>query len=62
MYQLIITEDFVNILRDLPLKYLSVLLNSFVSITKIDDEEALKLKDHNFLLDLLDQIKNQELE
>lgn len=62
MYQLVVTNDFIDILKDLPLKYISVLSSSFVSIKKLPDENSLETDRYAFLNDLLSQIKNQELE
>lgn len=61
MYEVIVTEDFINVIKDLPLRYVGVLTNSFLSIKKIDTEKA-ALQDNAFMIDLLEQIKNQELE
>lgn len=62
MYQILATNDFVELLKDLPLKYISVLVDSFVSIKKIDSPDTLKSKEYNFMDDLLNQIKNQEID
>lgn len=62
MYQIVATNDFVELLKDLPLKYISVLVDSFVSIKKIDSHDALKSKEYSFIDDLLNQIKNQEID
>lgn len=61
MYEVIVTEDFINVIKDLPLRYVGVLTNSFLSIKKIDTEKV-ALQDNAFMIDLLEQIKNQELE
>lgn len=60
-YQIVATKDFIDVIEDLPLKYISVLSKSFVSIKKIPDN-LLNAKEYNFMNDLLDQIKNQEME
>lgn len=60
-YQIVATKDFIDVIEDLPLKYISVLSKSFVSIKKIPDN-LLNTKEYNFMDDLLDQIKNQEME
>lgn len=61
MYEVIVTEDFINVIKELPLRYISVLTNSFLSIKKVN-EESLALEENAFMIDLLEQIKNQELE
>lgn len=62
MYEIIATEDFIDVIKDLPLKHISVLSKSFVSIKELKDANALKTKEFNFMKDLLEQIKNQEME
>lgn len=59
MYRIIATDDFVDVIRDLSLKHLSVLTNSFISIERVSDIKGLK---DDFLESLLEQMKNQELE
>lgn len=61
MYEVIVTEDFINVIKELPLRYIGVLTNSFLSIKKVD-EKSLALKENAFMIDLLEKIKNQELE
>lgn len=61
MYQIIATDDFVNLVRDLPLKHLNVLTSSFKSIKKIDNAQ-IEGDRFTFLNDLFEQMKNQELE
>lgn len=61
MYEVVVTEDFINVIKELPLRYIGVLTNSFLSIKKIS-EESLALKENAFMIDLLEQIKNQELD
>lgn len=58
MYEVIVTEDFINIIKEISLRHVSALTNSFISIRKIDDKEL----DNTFMEDLLEQIKNQEKE
>lgn len=60
MYQVIATDDFVDVIKELSLRHVNVLTKSFISIERINDEE-IKYKD-SFLESLLNQIKNQELE
>lgn len=63
MYQVIVTEDFINMLYEIPLRHLSVLARSFVSIKKIDaKEENVALHNDVSILEMLEQIRNQELE
>lgn len=59
MYRIIATDDFVDVIRDLSLKHLNVLTNSFISIERIKNVKNLK---QDFLEDLLEQMRNQELE
>ncbi len=58
MYEIIATEDFINLLEKLPLKYTHVLTQSFISIKKLKKIEV----DNTFLCDLLEQIRNHEME
>lgn len=58
MYEVIVTDDFVSIIKDIPIRNMKVLCNSFLSIKKLEDKKV----DNTFLQDLLEQIKNQELE
>jgi len=59
MYQIIATDDFISVMKDIPLKHAGILTSSFVAITKIPDISS---QDQDFMSDLLSQIKNQELE
>lgn len=61
LYEIIATDDFIDIIKDLSLKHIGVLTSSFMSVKKIDNEQIEKDK-HSFMGDLLEQIKNQELE
>lgn len=61
MYQIIATEDFIDAVKIIPLKYISILLHSFISIEEMQKEFENNRKD-TFMLDLLEQIKNQEIE
>lgn len=58
-YQIIVTSDFVDLVKEIPLKYMSVLCSSFVSMQKMD---GVVNREGSFLNDLLSQIRNQELE
>lgn len=61
MYQIIATDDFIDIIKDLSLRHINVLTNSFVSVKKVDDV-LIEKGNYTFMNDLLEQIKNQELE
>lgn len=61
MYKIIATQDFIDMLKDLPIRHLSVLTKSFISIEKMNDED-INLQDQSFMEDLLSQLRNQELE
>jgi len=61
LYQIIATKDFVDVMKEIPLKYMGILCNSFVSMKKISDN-SLKSGQYEFLNDLLSQIRNQEME
>ena len=61
MYRIIATQDFMDLLEELPIKYLSVLNSSFVKIEKCE-EVNLEDENNNFINDLLEQIRNGELE
>lgn len=61
MYRIIATQDFMDLLEELPIKYLSILTSSFVKIEKCE-EVNLEDKNNNFINDLLEQIRNGELE
>lgn len=61
MYEIIATDDFIDIISDLSLRHIHVLTNSFISVKKIENKQIEKDKS-SFLDDLLEQIKNQEKE
>lgn len=61
-YQIIATKDFIDVMKDIPLKYISIFCNSFISIRKLSDENSLNTEEYNFLSDLLEQMKNHEIE
>ncbi len=61
MYQIITTDDFIDIIKDLSLRHINVLTKSFVSVKKIPDAE-IEQGEFRFMNDLMEQIKNQELE
>ena len=61
MYWIIATQDFMDLLEELPIKYLSILTSSFVKIEKCE-EVNLEDENNNFINDLLEQIRNGELE
>lgn len=60
MYQIVVTDDFINLMKEIPIKYLAILTKSFLSINKIELE--ISNNNNDFISDLLEQIKNQELE
>jgi hypothetical protein len=60
MYQVIVTDDFINLMKELPIKYLAILTKSFLSVNKV--EENIPVENIEFIVDLLEQIKNQEIE
>lgn len=62
MVKIIASDDFINVISDLSLRHINVLTKSFISIEKVSDEEVNKQKENSFLNDLLEQIKNQEVE
>ena len=63
MYQVIVTEDFINMLYEIPLRHLSVLARSFISIEKVDvAREDIVPHDGTCIIDMLEQMRNQELE
>ena len=61
MYRIIATQDFMDLLEELPIKYLAVLTSSFVKVEKCE-EFNLEGDSNSFINDLLEQIKNGELE
>lgn len=61
MYTIITTEDFIALLEEIPIKYLLLLTASFMSIEKTDINEN-DIPENTFLDDLLEQMRNQELE
>lgn len=62
MFEIIATNDFANVLCDVPLKYLPLLTQSFVSVKRIEDQQIVCDDSSTFLVELLEQLKNQELE
>ena len=61
MYRIIATQDFMSLLEELPIKYLSVLTNSFIRVEKCE-EISFENEYNSFINDLLEQIRNVELE
>ena len=61
MYRIIATQDFMDLLEELPIKYLTVLTSSFVKIEKCE-EVNLEDENNSFINDLFEQIRNEELE
>lgn len=63
MYEIIATDEFVNVICELPLKYIGVLTNSFTSIKKLNEKDYEMSGDKSlFMLDLLEQMRNQEID
>ena len=60
MYKIIATDDFMEVIKELSLKHINVLTNSFLSVERIDDKN--KDCESSFISDLIEQVKNQELE
>lgn len=60
MYKIIVTDDFINLLKDLPIRYLSLITKSFIYIG-LEEDDSIQCN-NNFIDDLLEQIRNQELE
>lgn len=58
MYSILATDDFVGLIKELPLRCTAALTNSFLSIKKVEEVK----EENTFINDLLEQIKNQELE
>ena len=61
MYTITATQDFVDMLQEIPIRYLLLLTSSFIIIEKCQ-EDTLKEPYNTFILDLLEQIRNEELE
>lgn len=59
MYEIIATEQFVEMLKEAPLKYVAFLSKSFIRVRKLENEN---IENDSFMKDLIEQIKNQELE
>ena len=59
MYEIIATEEFVNMLKEVPLKYVAFLNRSFIRVRKIEDTN---ITTDGFMEDLMEQIRNKELE
>lgn len=64
MYKLIATEDFVNVLCELPLKHLPFIIHSFVSIEKLDatEEGTLVPREDISIIEMLEQFRAQKIE
>lgn len=60
MLKIIATDDFINFLEEIPIKHLSLLDNLFMSIEKVSEDEV--SKNDKCIKDLLEQLRNQELE
>lgn len=53
MYEVIVTEDFIRVVQDIPLCYLGILLQSFVSVKRLESEDVECNLDSTFVDDLL---------
>lgn len=62
MYKITATQDFVDMLQELPIKYVAILTSSFIKVEKIEDEQDSTEVENTFMQDLLSQINHQELE
>ena len=64
MYNITATQDFMDLLGELPVKYLAILSASFVKIEKVQEPNinTIKCEENTFIEDLLAQIRNGELE
>ena len=60
MYKIIATDDFMEVIKELSLKHINVLTNSFLSVERVNDEDI--DCESSFISDLIEQVKNQELE
>lgn len=60
MYEIIVKEDFVDLISELPLKYIAFLNASFIRVRKIENDKT--IENDNFLDDLIRQIRDKELE
>lgn len=63
MYKIIATQEFIDMLKELSIRHLSAITKSFVSIEKCEPEEEQKISfSGSFMEDLMEQLRNQELE
>ena len=56
MYEIIATKDFVELMKNIPLEYVKVLTNSFISIKRIPN---CTIK-NTFILDLIEELNKEE--
>lgn len=56
MYQIIATENFIDIIREIPLRNVSALTQSFLSIKKLDDDTECE----NTLIADLEKIESEK--
>lgn len=52
MYEIIASEDFIELLKQLPIKYTHVLTRSFINIRKLPETPM----ENTFIDDLLEQV------
>lgn len=61
MYRIIATQDFMDLLEEIPIRYLALLTSSFIRIEKCEDNTTSE-EENTFIYDLLSQLRNGELE
>lgn len=61
MYQVTVTEDFINVLYEVPLRYLPILTNSFVAIKKLSEEEIVP-NENISVIEMLERLRTQNNE
>lgn len=60
MYQLVVTENFINIIKSVPLRHISAMLRSVVSVKKLEGEKVECDVDNTFVSELLNQIGSDD--
>lgn len=55
MYEIIATKDFIELMKSIPLEYVRVLTNSFVSIKKIPNGTS----KNTFIYDLIEELNRE---
>lgn len=54
MYEIIVTKDFIDVIKKLPLEHANILTHSFLSIKEIPDNRKIE---NTFIKDLLDSLQ-----